>query len=100
MVLRHVVLMKVGASSPVERNERALRLAGALNALPPHIEQIQSLSVGLNTLERPGNWDLALTVDVADEEALEVYRNHPEHKTVLLLIEELVEDRCAVDFSV
>ncbi len=97
MTLRHVVMMKMDAASAHERTEHATRLAAALRALPPHIEQILALEVGVNTLENPGNWDLALTVDVADEHALELYRNHPEHLKVLQLIQELVADRCAVD---
>lgn len=99
MILRHVVLMKMDASSSAQRTERSATLAAALEALPSHIEQILALSVGLNSLDNPGNWDLALTVDLADEDALGVYRNHPEHRKVIALIEQLVAERCAVDFS-
>ena len=100
MILRHVVVMKMAGETYDERHEQAALLAAALEALPPHIEQILSLTVGLNTIEGPDNWDLALTVDVADEVALDLYRNHPEHLTVTKLIQEIVSDRCAVDFVV
>lgn len=100
MTLRHVVMMKMDAASALERSEKAETLAVALRALRPHIEQVVALSVGLNIVENPGNWDLALTVDVEDEEALEVYRHHPEHLKVAKLIQELVVDRCAVDYLV
>ncbi|MEO7348752.1 MAG: Dabb family protein [Terrimesophilobacter sp.] len=100
MTLRHVVVMKMGAASARERTESAATLAAALEALPPHIAQILALTVGLNMIENPGNWDLALTVDVADEEALEVYRHHPEHLKVAKLIQETVGERCAVDYLV
>lgn len=100
MTLRHIVLMKMSATNPDERRERTETLASALRELPPHIEQILALSVGMNVLERTGNWDLALTVDVADEDALEVYRNHPEHLKVLHLINDTVAERAAADYFV
>ncbi len=100
MTLRHVVMLKMDARSLNERAERAARLAAALEALPPHIDQIQSLTVGVNDLERPGNWDLVLTVDVADEAALDEYRDHPEHVKVMQLISLTVAERCAVDFHI
>lgn len=98
MILRHIVSMRMDAATPAEREERAETLAAALRSLPAHVDEIRSLTVGLNVLDRPGNWDLVLTVDVDDESALEVYRNHPEHQKVMGLIQELVADRCAVDF--
>ncbi len=100
MILRHVVLMKMAAGLSEESSKRAALLAAELEALPHHIEQILALSVGMNTIENPGNWDLALTVDVADEDALNVYRTHPEHLKVAQLINEIVAERCAVDFMV
>lgn len=100
MILRHVVMMKMSANSREERDERAARLTAELEALEPQVEQILALSVGVNTLESPGNWDLALTVDVEDEAALETYRQHPEHIKVAAIIQELVADRCAVDYLV
>ena len=100
MILRHVVMMKMAAASPEERDERAALLAAELEALPPHIEHILALSVGVNSLESRGNWDLVLTVDVADEAALDAYRTHPEHVKVVELIQQIVADRCAVDFLV
>lgn len=99
-MLRHVVLFRMKATGGAERAASVARLSGALTALPPHIDQIRALSVGANVLQRPGNWDLALTVDVDDAAALEVYRVHPEHQKVLALVDELAAERCAVDFTV
>jgi hypothetical protein len=99
-MLRHLVLLRMKATSDAARAASVSQLSDALRALPAHIDEIRYLSVGANTLESPGNWDLALTVDVADAAALEVYRAHPEHQKVLALINELVADRAAVDFTV
>ena len=99
-MLRHIVLLRMNATSDAEREASVARLSEALTALPALIDQIRELSVGANVVVRPGNWDLALTVDVDDAAALEEYREHPDHQKVLRLINELVADRCAVDFAV
>ena len=75
------------------------RFIGELSGVEQPSERVFG-TVGANVVVRPGNWDLALTVDVDDAAALEEYREHPEHQKVLRLINELVADRCAVDFAV
>ncbi len=97
-MLRHVVLMRLDAGTDEVREARSARLSAALAALPDLIPEIRSLQVNANVVTRPGNWDLALTVDLDDAADLEVYRQHPEHRKVLALIEEIVADRSAVDF--
>lgn len=97
-MLRHVVLMRLDAETDEVRQSRSAQLSAALAALPDLIPEIRSLTVNANVVTRPGNWDLALTVDLDDAADLEVYRQHPEHQKVLALIEEIVADRCAVDF--
>ncbi len=99
-MLRHIVLMRLDAETEEARQARSARLSAALAALPDVIPEIRSLTVNANVLSRPGNWDLALTVDVDDAADLDVYREHPEHRKVLALIEEVVADRSAVDVIV
>ena len=99
-MLRHIVLMRLDAETDEVRLVRSAQLAAALAALPDRIPEIRSLTVNENVLNRPGNWDLALTVDVDDEAGLQVYREHPEHRKVLALIEEIVAERSAVDVIV
>jgi len=83
-----------------ERSAFAAELTTALTGLVGQIPEIRSLSVSPNVVERPGNWDLALIVDLDDAEALEVYRAHPQHVKVAELIGRIVAERCAVDFEV
>ena len=99
-MLRHIVLLRMNATADAQRAVDVAQLSEALAALPEHIDLIHDLTVGANVVVRPGNWDLALVVDLDDAEALETYRAHPEHQKVLALIEQLVADRCAVDFTV
>ena len=90
--------MRMNADSSRERAARAAELSAALTGLVGKIEQIRSLAVERNVIERPGNWDVALIVDFDTADDLEVYRAHPDHLKVIELINELVADRCAVDF--
>ena len=99
-MLRHMVLLQVDATDQAIRAERSRQLIEVLEALPAHIPEVRALSVKANVVERPGNWDLALVVDVDDAEALEVYRGHPEHQKALTMIAGFASGRCAVDFPV
>ena len=92
--------MKMGAEAEVQRSDELAKLKEALEALPGSIPQILGMRVGVNSVFRPGNWDLALEVEFADADCLEVYRVHPEHQKVLGMIDRVVADRCAVDYLV
>ncbi|MEO6941957.1 MAG: Dabb family protein, partial [Terrimesophilobacter sp.] len=65
-MLRHIVLLRVDATDQNIRSDRSRQLIDALEALPQHITEIRALSVNANVVVRPGNWDLALVVDVDD----------------------------------
>lgn len=99
-MLRHVVLLRMGAETQAKRSDDLGRLKEALEALPGFISEVLSLRVGVNSVFRPGNWDLALEVEFADADSLEAYRVHPAHQKVLSLIDRVVADRCAVDYLV
>ena len=97
-MLRHIVSMRIDADTDEVRQLRSAQLSAALAALPAHIPEIRNLTINANVVVRPGNWDLALIVDFDDAEALEVYREHPEHQKVLELINAIAAERAAVDF--
>ena len=97
-MLRHIVLMRMDAAGTEDRSVKVAKLTTALTNLVGRIGQIRSMAVENNVVDRSGNWDLALIVDFDNADDLEVYRAHPEHVAVLELINQLVADRCAVDF--
>lgn len=96
-MLKHIVLMRLDAAEDQERQARSAQLSAALAALPAHIPEIKGLTINGNVVSRPGNWDLALVVDLDDAADLEVYREHPEHQKVTALINRIVAERSAVD---
>ncbi len=82
------------------RRTNAERVRDALEALPATVPVIRRLEVGLDVRDKPSNWDVVLTVDVDDRDALEAYRVHPDHVVVADLIGSLERTRMCVDYEV
>jgi hypothetical protein len=76
-MLRHVVIWSMSEETKGELDE----VFEELRALPAAIEQIEALNVG--RLLNDSSLEAALSVDVADRDALEAYRSHPAHQPVL-----------------
>ena len=70
-----------------------------LEALPPAIPQLRSLSCGKDLSRSPASFDfgLATTFDSLDD--LEIYRVHPEHQKVVALIKDVTTERAVVDYE-
>ena len=99
-MIRHVVAWKLAAEDAEERASHAQRIVSDLHALVGVVPEIESLSAGANSLDLPGNWDVVLIADFADESALDAYQVHPEHKKIAEFIGTVRSDRVAVDFTV
>ena len=82
------------------RRANAERVRDALEAMTATVPVIRRLEVGLDVRDRPSNWDVVLTVDLDDRDALEAYRVHPDHVVVADLIGSLESTRMCVDYEV
>ncbi|NQX13131.1 Dabb family protein [Microbacteriaceae bacterium VKM Ac-2855] len=100
MTIRHVVAWKLNAIDPTQRAEHADQISTALKSLLPVIPEIESMTVGRNTLFPKDNFDVVLIADYADADALNTYVEHPEHRRVAGFIRPLVRERACVDFAV
>jgi hypothetical protein len=84
-VIRHLVLFTL-------RPDVASELPGllsSLNELRDTVPQIRDLACGPNLAS--SGYTAAITVDVADEQALADYRAHPAHQPVLEQLRALAE---------
>jgi hypothetical protein len=98
-MLKHIVFIKLKGNYPAEEKERILhRLKDMLNTLPTAIDAISQMETGLNFSTRAAAFDLALTVTLNDEDALNEYRVHPEHKKVLDYMGSLELETAVVDY--
>jgi hypothetical protein len=98
-MIRHIVMWTFNGETPAARLEQSVQAAAALEALPPVIPEILSMTVASNTVEIERNSDLVLVADFADEAALRTYGDHPEHQKVVALMKQIVASRAAIDFT-
>ena len=95
-MINHVVLMKF--NSNVEERDIE-ELEDMLNDLPNKIIEIHSYEFGRDIIGSPGSYDFALVSLFANPEALERYRQHRHHKSVVEKIKKICDSVVAVDFQ-
>jgi Stress responsive A/B Barrel Domain len=72
-----------------------------LAKLPGRIPQILHYQLGRDAKINEGNYDLAILAEFADVEAYKIYRDHPDHQTVIKnLIGPIRAARASVQYSV
>ncbi len=95
-MLTHIVIWKyrpdVGADARAE-HVALLRRLGSV------IPQVQSLTVGFDTLLLPRSYDTGLVATFADRAALEAYTIHPEHIKVVEFCSTINGHIASVDFE-
>jgi hypothetical protein len=95
-MIRHIVLFKFKPeTTPAEREQ----FIADMRQLADKVEVVQRLEVGLNFTDSPRACDIALTVDFADKDALQVYADHPNHLPVKQRAGELCSATYVVDYE-
>jgi hypothetical protein len=79
-MFRHVVLLRWTAEATPE--QRAAVKTG-LETLPASIPEIRSYTVGADARVNEGNYDLVVVADFDTVADYLVYRDHPDHQTVI-----------------
>ena len=94
-MVRHVVLCKFRTSVSEEQCANAIN---ALRTLGQSISEVREWSMGKQALPSSTAYDLAIVSSFENVEALERYRNHPDHiRTKNLLTE--IADLAVVDYE-
>jgi phage major head subunit gpT-like protein len=94
-MIRHVVLCKFRASASEEKRENAVN---TLRALGQSIPEVREWSIGRQALPSSTAYDLAIVSGFENAEALERYRNHPDHISIKNLLTEIAE-MAVVDYE-
>lgn len=100
-MVKHIVFWKL--KDEVNGNDKAANarlIKEKLEDLNGKIEGLVKVEVGINFLDSPANYDVALYSEVASKEALDFYQNHPLHQAVLPFVREVVSGRIAVDYEI
>ncbi len=100
-MIKHIVMIRLKDTvSAEEKLRNAKNLKEAIEGLMGKIPELASMEVGLNLSTKPSAYDLVLTSEFESVEALDMYRIHPEHKKVLELLYEVMEQTAVVDYEV
>lgn len=94
-MLTHIVVWKYRADTEQFAREEHVNLLRNLGSIIP---EVQSLSVGFDTLDLPRSYDSGLVATFADRAALEAYTVHPEHVKVAEFGRSISEHVVSVDF--
>lgn len=98
-MLKHIVMWKLKETALGKgRAENAQILKEKLENLVGKIAEIRSLQVGINVKGSDMAYDAVLISAFENEEALEIYKNHPEHVKISTFCKEVRESRAFVDF--
>lgn len=100
-MLKHIVMFKLKDSYfGKEKSLIAKEIKEKLERLPALIPQIKFYEVGINELDDPRAYDIVLISAFENKDALDTYRNHPEHKKTLDFILERALDAKVVDYLI
>ena len=94
-MLTHIVCWKYKPEVSAESLEQHI---AALRALPDHIAEIVSFSVGADVLRLDRSFDTGLVAVFNGRAELDIYTEHPEHQKVAAMGRELAEKTVSVDF--
>ena len=94
-MLTHIVIWKYRAGVEQPAREEHVKRLRALASLIP---EVQTLSVGSDTLFLPRSYDTGLVATFADRAALDAYTVHREHVKVVEFGRTINEHVASVDF--
>lgn len=94
-MIKHLVIFKFKDAAPA-----VLEAAKAqLMSLPPLIAEIVDYEVGINCVDDPRAYDLALVSSFESLEALRVYQEHPAHVAVVQALKPNFDSVVTVDYE-
>ena len=100
-MVKHVVMLRMKEyDNKTQKLENALKLKKAIEALQIYIDELKFIEVGLNFNVKPHSYDLVLTATFESEEALERYRNHVEHKKLMVFLRTVTDQSAVVDYEI
>ena len=95
-MLTHIVVWKYRPEIEEAIREEHVAL---LRNLASIIKEVESLSVGFDTLRLPRSYDTGLVAIFRDQAALDAYTVHPEHVKVADFGRSISEHAASVDFE-
>lgn len=94
-MVRHIVFFKLEDNSEANKQDIKNRFMG----MEGKIEGMSNLEVGLNFSPEERAFDLVLSCDLTDKEALKFYATHPEHTTIVTYLKSINTVTKVVDYE-
>ena len=100
-MIKHIVMWRLKEEAEgATKAENAQKMKEMLEALKGMIPEIIQIEVGINFLEAPPAYDVALYSEFANVAGLNAYQVHPEHEKCKAFIGKIVCDRAVVDYEI
>ena len=94
-MIKHIVMFKLK-----ERNdENIAKVVNSLKTLEGNIDFLRSVEVGVNFTESERSYDIVLTTEFDDRNALNAYGPHPQHLPVVEIVRSLCSSSVVVDYE-
>ncbi len=99
-MIKHIVMWRFKEYAQGNTKSENMRLfREGLEALTAIIPELKTLEIGTDELKSESSYDMIMISTFDSFEALDTYKNHPEHKKVSAFCKEIRENRTAVDFT-
>jgi hypothetical protein len=100
-MIKHIVMWRLKEHAENRtKEENANVIKDLLEGLINKIKEIKKLEVGINFNKNEYAYDLALYSEFDDENSLEKYIDHPEHKKAAEFLSKVRIDRVIVDYKI
>lgn len=100
-MIKHIVFFNFqDEANGYTKAENIATAKSMLLNLMGRVPTLLSMEAGPNAVDGPSAWDFALVAEFADEEALQQYVEHPEHKKVSAFMSSVRSRRASVDFII
>ncbi len=95
----HIVMWRMNGTTAEERLSQARTAVAAFESTRGTIAGVLDMQVGVNVVDAPDAWDLALSMRFENRAALEAYADHPAHLEIKRLVGPMRMERKQVDFE-
>lgn len=100
-MIRHVVMWKLKESAEGKTKQENMEIIRqSLYALPPRIQQIRRMEIGLDCSHTEMSMDLMLLTEFDSMEDLHAYAVHPDHVAVSTYVRKVIETRVVLDCEI
>ena len=94
-MIKHIVMFKLKNKN----KENIEKIVSALKTLEGNIDVLRSAEVGVNFTKSERSYDIVLTTEFDDHNALNAYGPHPNHLPVVETVRSLCSGSIVVDYE-